>query len=778
MEKPSASSELLSHPDKKLSQHLIETAELVKIFLDDLKSTNFPSYFPQLALVSALAHDMGKATSFFQSYLRESDDKKKQILKNKPETHHSLLSAIIAFYLAERLSDDILSPFYSYLVVKHHHSDLNDIRDDLLSSEIEEQLIILNNQVKSIDESIFQSLYAEIRCKYPFLPDFTLKDFSQWLPNFPSVIGQLRRRLRKEKLGLDGYLLLNFLYSLLIDADKSEVVLREKGYFFRQNLPYDAVETYKKRQKWEPLEINLLRESAYGEAVRKDIDLNRRIYLLNLPTGMGKTLISLAVALRLREKMEKERSIKPRIIYCAPFLSIIEQNFVVIRDVLGKDESTILLKHHHLSDLFYKTREEIAEEEKARILIEGWNSEVIITTFVQLFHTLISNRNSSLRKFHRLANSIIILDEVQSIPHSYWKLVREVLLYLAEKFNAYILLSTATAPLIFERRETFPLVNSEQYFPKLNRIVLIPNIKEKKTLNEFVNGLSLKKENKYLFIFNTISCAREFCELLMKKMKGKELTFLSTHITPKQREERIMGIREGKYRIVVSTQLVEAGVDIDFDVVYRDFAPLDCLIQSAGRCNRNGRKKGVVFVVKLMREDNKRTYASYIYDSVLLDATERILRDKEIIEESQFLNLIEEYYKMTREILSSDKAKELLSALMEGKYCGSDEGPYICDFKLIEEEMPKVDVFVEIDREAQEIWQRYCEIRELEDRWERMREFEKIKAKFYSYLISVPANSQNIPPQVEGFYYINYADLSRYYDPLYGFKCESELAIW
>jgi CRISPR-associated endonuclease/helicase Cas3 len=778
MEKPSASSELLSHPDKKLSHHLIETAELVKIFLDDIKPTNFPSYLPQLAIISALAHDMGKATSFFQSYLRESDEKKKQILKNKPETHHSLLSAIITFYLAEKLLDDIVPPFYSYLAVKHHHSDLNDIRDDLLSSEIEDQLRILNNQLESIDESLFQSLYAEIRRKHPFLPDFALKDFSQWLPNFPSVITQLRRRLRKEKLGLDGYLLLNFLYSLLIDADKSGVVLQEKGYFIRQNLSYDAVDAYKRRQKWEALEINLLRENAYEEAVKKEIDLDRHIYLLNLPTGMGKTLTSFAFALRLREKMEKERGIKPRIIYCAPFLSIIEQNFAVIGEVLRSDESTILLKHHHLSDLFYKTREEIAEEEKARILIEGWNSEVIVTTFVQLFHTLISNRNSSLRKFHRLANSIIILDEVQSIPHSYWKLVREVLLYLAEKFDAYILLSTATAPLIFERRESLPLVNSEQYFPKLNRIALIPDIKEKKVLSKFLNELSIEKGNKYLFIFNTISCAREFCELLMKKVKRSELTFLSTHITPKQREERIRGIREGKYRIVVSTQLVEAGVDIDFDVVYRDFAPLDCLIQSAGRCNRNARKRGVVFVVKLVREDNKRTYASYIYDSVLRDATERILRDKEMIEESQFLSLIEEYYKMTREILSTDKAKELLNALIEGKYCGSDEGPYICDFKLIEEEMPKVDVFVEIDGEAQEIWQRYCEIKEMEDRWERMREFEKIKAKFYSFLISAPANSQNIPPQVEGFYYINRNDLSRFYDPLYGFKCESELAIW
>ncbi|MGC9004631.1 MAG: CRISPR-associated helicase Cas3' [bacterium] len=778
MERLSASSPLLSHPGKQLSQHLLNTARLVECFLEENKALQFPFLFPKLALAAALFHDIGKSTAFFQEYIKEENDRKKQILKNKPETHHSLLSALFTFFLTSSFCEDPYLPFLAYLAVKHHHSDLLDLRDDLRETEIEDAFPVLETQIENINEDAFLFLMEEIKQVYPFVIVFKPKDIREWLKSFPSILRGLRRRHRKEGFGLEGYFTLNYLYSLLIDADKSEVVVGSRRYFERRDIPYDAVDAYKGKQQWGASSINLLREEAYKEAMEKVIELEKNIYSLNLPTGLGKTLSSFAFALRLRKKVEETKGVKARIIYCAPFLSILEQNFSIIRDVLDTEESPLLIKHHHLSDIFYRTKDEFEDEEKARVLLEGWNSEVVVTTFVQLFHTLVSNRNSSLRKFHRLANSILILDEVQSIPHKYWELCKELLSYICKNFNTYVLLVTATSPLIFKKEETEPIAKSSKYYPLLNRVTLLPQIGKPKSLSEFFRDIKIEKDKSYLFIFNTIASAREFCEMLSRRVNRDCLTFLSTHITPKQREERIWQIREGKYRFVVSTQLVEAGVDIDFDVVYRDFAPLDALIQSAGRCNRNSKGRGIVYVALLKREDNNRSYASYIYDPVLLDITKKILEDKNVIEESDFALLIEEYYKKTRELLSTDKAREILAAIRMGKYAGDENEVYISDFRLIEEEMPKVDVFVEIDEEAQAVWQKYCEIKGIVDRWERRREFERIKGRFYNFLISVPFNSRNLPPQVEGFFYISNNELERYYDHLYGFKCEPELAIW
>jgi len=141
--------------------------------------------------------------------------------------------------------------------------------------------------------------------------------------------------------------------------------------------------------------------------------------------------------------------------------------------------------------------------------------------------------------------------------------------------------------------------------------------------------------------FNTINSAKEFYQSIKNIHKTK--TFLSTHIIPCERLQRIKEIQEKKYNIVVSTQLVEAGVDIDFDIVVRDLAPLDAINQSSGRCNRNGIAKGKVFIVSL-EDKSGRIFSSYIYDPVLLDITKKIISKHKEIKEKEFLSLIESYY--------------------------------------------------------------------------------------------------------------------------------------
>ncbi|MGC9064957.1 MAG: CRISPR-associated helicase Cas3', partial [bacterium] len=424
-------------------------------------------------------------------------------------------------------------------------------------------------------------------------------------------------------------------------------------------LPYLIVDRYKSTKEYKDIYINQLREEAYREVINTNIDLNQKIYSLNLPTGLGKTFTSLAFALKLRDKIYRENGYIPRIIYSLPFLSIIDQNAKEIENILKTSDipldTDILIKHHHLSDIYYKTEDNEFEPEEARLLIEGWNSEIIVTTFVQLFHTLISNRNRLLLRFHRLAGSIIILDEVQSIPFKYWLLLRELFIALTKNLNVYIIFVTATQPLIIPREKMYSLVDVEKYFRQMDRVVLKIQLDKKITLEEFIENIELQDNKSYLFVLNTITSAGNFYNLLKEKT-NEEIIYMSSHLTPYDRLKRIEMIKKKKARLAVTTQLVEAGVDIDFDVVYRDMAPLDSVIQAVGRCNRNWGEKGKTIVVYL--KDDKRSYASYIYDPLLLDITVRILSQRETVEEREFLDIVNSYYLEVQKKKSTDISNE------------------------------------------------------------------------------------------------------------------------
>ena len=151
--------------------------------------------------------------------------------------------------------------------------------------------------------------------------------------------------------------------------------------------------------------------------------------------------------MKLRERIRREKNYIPRIIYCLPFVNIIEQNYDVFSKVLSlisdfkRNLSSYLLKHHHLADLEYKYGNELKPLDESLLLIEAWESEIIVTTFVQLMHTIVGFKNSFLKKFHNVVGSIIILDEVQSIPVEYWKLTRNVLDYLTKILGCYVAVS-------------------------------------------------------------------------------------------------------------------------------------------------------------------------------------------------------------------------------------------------------------------------------------------------------------------------------------------------
>lgn len=765
-----------------------------------------------------ISHDFGKYTTFFQEKLKGLRD------QNDRLTYHGLISAIFAFdvvneYIkAKNLENEKPYKFlslFAYFVVKRHHLDLDDIDNDINVEKLfDAGFKNINNQLKDIfgnklqiydDYEILLQSHS-ISCKEIFANLEGYKKEIKSSFDIKPLIKDLDRLLYffKNKSNKDVlyYLLVQLLYSVLIDSDKKHAGhIRE---IERKELPEYLVETYLALPEFEignKSNINNIRNEIRKSVLKNIIDpqnVNQRIFTLTAPTGTGKTLTSLSAALILRNNLKKEfkSENEPHIIYSLPFTSIIDQTYNVFMGVLGQisdfenRESEHLLKHHHLSEIFYKTESMDKEKDvdESLALIESWESEIIVTTFIQLFHTLIGYKNRSLKKFHSIVNSIVILDEVQNIPIEYWKLVGEILVAIAAYFNCRIILMTATKPLIFEEGTYKELVDGyDSYFNmvELNRVCLNVD-SDYRQISDFCNSLEELSKNSYLFVLNTISSSLTFYAAIINRIQELGLAFkicyLSTNIIPRERKRKIEMIKKeinkGRKIIIVSTQLIEAGVDIDCDCVYRDMGPLDSIIQVAGRCNRNKKfEQSDMYILNLVDEDNK-PYTG-IYDPVLLNAVRQILKGKFQIPESEFLKLINEFFEAAK--TKSRVETKLINSIYELYYYDrshdTEKRKPISDFELIKEDNFKLDVFIEVDDKAKEIWKIYGKIRLIKDTFERKRKFLAIKKDFYDFVISVPKTYEK---QVSfdnnlGIGYISKTEIDQGigYDPEVGFKRDS-----
>jgi CRISPR-associated endonuclease/helicase Cas3 len=801
----SYSFKLKSHPDKRLVDHLQRVGDLSRKTIAD-RSLNIDDadLLGDAAYLIGITHDLGKATGFFQEYINEKDETKKKSLKSKDTTHHGLLSAFFTYAVIKEylrntgcnggLADFL--PLFSFLAVKRHHGNLLNAMDEIKDIDADKDKIfkVAEEQINSID-SIGRAEISEILASLLEKGNINLginltNIINYILQESATEIGRKEKRfVRRLSEGNDlyPYFISQFLYSALLDADKTDAGL-EGAHLDRLDLSSKLVDEYRDLKGFSSNKnnINDLRNQIYEDAIESIMawNLDDRILSLNVPTGTGKTLAALSLSLKLRVRLENERRIKPRIIYALPFLSIIDQNYKVFDEVVAKEnskDSRLLLKHHHLAEVKYKTSENEYDVDKSLLLLEGWNSEIIVTTFWQLFNTLFSNKNKQLRKFNKLVNSIIILDEVQAVPHQYWQLIRDSLNMLCEKFNSYVVFITATQPLIFDEAEgeiKEVAKRKEEYFRGLDRIQLFPRVDRALTLDDFKaflkNDLTENPGKDFLIVLNTIGSAQD----VYRFVKGLELGdtecfFLSTNVIPKMRLERIDQIKEKntkrRRKVIVSTQLIEAGVDIDADVVYRDFAPLDSINQVAGRCNRNSAKgeKGIVNIFILI--DDKKEFYKYIYDPFLISKTLDILKPIEgTINESEFLDLNDKYFKAVKRGMGDKESKDSLECIAGLAFKDLSES-----FKLIEEDYPRVNVFIEQDGDAVEIWKRYKEMQSENDHLERSKKYLKIKKQLSEYIISVPERSgHSLIVDGSNIGYISMHELPNYYDMETGFKRE------
>ena len=791
-----SSSDLLSHPDRLLADHLRDVgagarnAVIQLSFGSQLFDKNI---FGTLGYIVGICHDFGKATTWFQRYIRNPKGG-----HGDSRSYHASISAFFTFYMASKILEEMFPgisrqdreqlSYVAYYVVYYHHGDLANLDDNYRTAFTDSsRLQRVTDQARDLlnIEGVLQSMYRDLLSGGGFTSNLSVRDFLVKLASGPEIrhfVGDLEDIGTRFKLLKDSnyYLKFIFLYSVLLNADKVnasgmdglEMENRRKQWLY--SLTENLVQSHKKTLEHKNLDIDELREKAYADVTgaSRNVDIrNNRFLTIELPTGIGKTLTAFATSFILRERVQKEFGFTPRIVYSLPFLSIVDQNAGVAGEVLqplagpAGIPPDLLMEHHHLSDIYYNFRGsgesdtesyEKGDIGKRYLLMEGWNSEIVVTTFAQLFHSLITNRNASVLKFHHIANSIIILDEVQALPVRYFKLLREMLTYMAKHLNVWVILMTATMPMILSPDDVLPLVNEPDfYFSRMNR-VLYHFDNSQITLPNVCNKVLEIEDGDIMVIVNTVRASQDLYLLIKKALTKKYgnpdvskgfavfpdtlLMNMSTRITPNDRMDRIRVIKEvgSKRKIIVSTQLVEAGVDIDVDVIFRDIAPLDSIIQAAGRANRNGlRKKGDVHVLRMVN-DKGEEYSRMVYDPTLLGATETALQDVfrdaviSLDEKSMHLR-VKDYYRELVRAMSSNDSEICLGYLrsMEFSKLGTE-------FRLIREE-DKVDLFVEKegDERAHKCWERYVAIKAMDDPVKRWKEMLRTRGEFYGYVVSV-----------------------------------------
>lgn len=749
---------LYSHPEKLLIDHLRDVATGCKGLISSLEL--FESDSPlkpvmvDLGFLMGAFHDLGKGTQYFQQYLLDPEHR-----VSGPK-NHALISALFvkeaSKVLMSRFSlPDLDKEIYSHMAftaVKRHHGRLLNFADEMyvnLKGETNGKALML--QIEAFEEAAVTEIvdyFVSALCINYSFSDFKAYIRSEaFLEDMPSFYedrfedGEEYCKLPAGKR-LEYYYVHQLLFGCLLLADKSDVILDEvasRTVYIRQQ----AVHEFKHRKKYDqPKSVLDVKKNEAFDLTLKNAELvfsrDVHIYSLTLPTGLGKTITSLSVALKLRELLGGSFR---RLVVCIPFTSIIDQNFEVYRDIICTDRSDVLLKHHHLAEPEYKMDDQVLSVNKGQFLIETWQSELIVTTFVQLFHSTYSNDKSLLMKLPNLANAIVILDEAQSIPYQYWKLIRSTLQTLGSVYNCYFILMSATQPLLFkpekEIRELVP--GYKRFFKYFRRTRLMVRIRESISLSDFaevvetyISGHTCKD---ILIILNTRKHSKQVFERLREVINPEddEIYYLSTLITPFERKEIIRRIKmsSGKRKIVVSTQLIEAGVDISVDTVFRNVAPIDSIIQAAGRANRYGEKdsEGEVYLYDV-EELKKATSAIYGVD--LIQKTKNVMQSVDEMHEEEYLSLIEQYYKEVAAHADNHLCK-YLNSVLELRF------EDVSEFTLIEERESE-SVFVQLNERAKEVWDQYTSI--YQDRaagtFERRERFSLIKAEFYDFVINVP----------------------------------------
>lgn len=719
--------ELKSHPDKSLARHIRDVQEAATAILARHSSDEDRERI--IADIVSL-HDLGKATREFQKYIHNPSN----FRGDKDRKAHTPLGFTAVLLLGEELGWSQTRMLQVAAAVLGHHTSFPTAKrmtDAYLMSD--KWGNIIETQAKGIPVEEANDITG-------FGLDNLLSNTDICL-DANEVAEELIEDVQdKVKADLSGAvadrLKMQFAFSILLEADKAYLALSpEAREQYRStpeaDLPATLVEEHLQDSK--PSEINALRTSARKQALETlHANPNRRLWTLALPTGLGKTLTAASLALSLREASPEDR--KRRIFLVLPFLSIIDQTTGVYGEFIGKTPPSTLMQSHSLSERVYDTE----DERDAEFFLDTWSSEIVITTFDQFLLSLLGDRSRHQMRFHNLTDAVLIFDEVQALPTQLWDIVNHSLTQLTQHLGSTVILMSATQP-GFATAAADLIEAPAIYYDAFRRYQLALKHKQSTKLEDFIESIlarrpDLEKE-RVLITLNTRASARAVREALAEDWEAP-VHFLTADVTPKDRLAAIREIKEDEGPcLVISTQVVEAGVDLDMTLVIRDFAPLDSLVQIAGRCNRNNRWSRKDVEIYHLTNQQGRSFAEMVYTvgrgspDVRLEETRRVLEGYEIVPEEDILGVCDDYFDRLR------NGKDLGSKHTRDWASLADKQPNVREL-LRGDNTGQVQLIV-AERDGEDLTADIEAALEVSDRWDRRRALRQLAGRIAQVTVSV-----------------------------------------
>ncbi len=612
----------------------------------------------------ALMHDVAKSHRDFQDYLHNG----------RGRFDHSEPSSL--FVLNETKN------FMEAEIVRRHHTgilDLDSVKSFWNSSEVWENF---SKRIKEFAGNDFETV-SEEELRY------------------------LAHKFFRKKYGIEEWLDFKTVYSILITADRIDASNSGKMNFKRPK--FDLEKLNEHISAIPKNDLSEWRENVRKttlEEVGKKVD-GPGVYTLTLPTGAGKTITGFQAASLISEKFDLKT-----MIYVLPFISIVEQNTIVAKKMFDEVQ-----EDHHLVSAS-KDTEKMTNLEKFISFFRYWSSPVVVTTLAKFWEVLYSPKANDTMDFHRLKDAIVILDEPQSLDSKFWSGFGKTLDFFSKEYGTFFILMTATQPEIAKGTEIAPPVK----MPRSRHSYKI--VEGKKKIGDIEEILDFNGSG--LMVFNTKKSAFAAYEKYRQRLEG-EVFFMSAWMIPSERRKKVKELKkleaDGKPRSLVSTQVVEAGVDLDFEWVFRDIGPLDSIVQVAGRCNRNmKRESGTVTVAEIVDENGK-PFAPSVYGKVLLSKTEEALSGLKKFSESEIPEILSKYYR-----------KVLSSISQEGPWYRIEKGEWGYYDPLIEERNEAL-VFVDIDGEVEKLFERF---RDMDRTLENLAERKRLWKELQDYAINVP----------------------------------------
>ncbi len=712
--------------------------------LDQLSPTAFGQDLSDFFTQIALYHDLGKYTPYFQDYLFKRPG------VNQKLKRHAMFGAFVLLQKFLKNGGSAAEAMLAFYIIRHHHADLSNFKDiRSLCDEDSGEMDIFQKQLKSLAADLPQ-MAAELGeaelAKWVAFPDDT-------------AFSKTQKQFYNNERNIRHYFEINYLFSLLIEADKLDAS-ETNPYLRKKDLGVHAVESFLKNSKrevaYEVKELrNRVRRDVVGQLEKLNLD-KTRLFTLTAPTGVGKTLTALDFALQLREKVPDLQ--RGQIVYALPFINIIEQSFDVYQGVF-KNSGVEIFAHYQYADVFGEKRSKEDNERdmegnepeyhQKAMALDTWQSDMVITSFVQLLHTLIGRRNKLLKKFNHFADSILILDEVQTLRLDLLPVVGAALFYLTRFLNTRVVLMTATKPEImglahekilsgegFSREECEAielLENFDDVFASYKRTKIVPllsiDLGKEESEQAFLDKIFDEKwspNKSCLIVVNKVNRSIDLFKALKEYLSDKGFAnpvyCLSTNIVPAHRLARIEQIKAdlnaGRKPILVATQVVEAGVDLDFDMGFRDLGPIDSIVQVAGRINRQA-------IPTAPEEPHKPLFVmdfkdcERIYGSITQYQARQALSGKSEFLEADYLNMVMAYFEKINDTGGGfGKSIKTFSAMKELRYGDLED-----EFQVIEDSPNTHSVFVLCDQRAYEVKTAF-------DRWQDRNDIEMTKEAF------------------------------------------------